>query len=665
MRRITVMAAVVSAATAVAAQAAETNLEIVVTASRNSRQAGRMPANVTVMTAADIEKAGYGNVVEALGAAGGISLRSSSGNESQSEIQMRGFGENSQGRILVLLDGQKLNRPDMAGINWLQIPLGNIERVEILRGADSVSYGDHALGGVINIVTKKGTREPEAYAHVSGGSYGENTERAGYSSSSGKLSYALNAERQQIEGYRERSAFTALGAGGNLSYDISEAWNAGVALSCNSADYELPGWLTREQMEINRRQYGNPSDSAENRCYNANFNTTCRFGSKGSASLGIVFGRTDVRSDMTSWSSYADWVIDSFGVMPNCVLNSSILGREDKLLLGVDYYSDSLDVDRFSEVERLNPTSTAEVDKRTLGAFARNELAISETLTLGVGGRIERADVSGKVSAPGSQLFNGEKSHDANSFNVSLIYRFEGESKVFARAGTVYRYPFVDEQVFYSGFGADHFNTNLQAEAGADFQLGADVGVNKDIRAGLTLFLMNMSDEIAYNPVTSDNENMDKTRHSGAEASVSWKVARNFVADANYTYTKAVFTGGGNEGKDIPLVPRHAGSVGVTLSLPFDLSLRTAVRYNGEVYLGGDYANEMDKLPAYTVADISLRYTPAKMDGLDVFVAVNNVFDERYSSLGYVGYPPPSYAREQVYYPSPERNFRAGVSYRF
>ncbi|MEI6807811.1 MAG: TonB-dependent receptor, partial [bacterium] len=572
MRRMAAVMAAAAVVTAVAAEAFETNLEIVVTASRNSRQASQMPANVTVMTAADIEKAGYGSIVDAIRDAGGISFRSSSGNESQAEVQMRGFGENSGGRLLVLLDGQRLNRPDMAGINWLQIPLGNVERVEILRGSDSVSYGDHAVGGVINIVTKKGTRDPEVFTHISGGSYGENTERAGYSASSGKLTYAINAERQQTDGYRERSAFSALGAAGSVSYDINEMWNANIGFSYNDAEFELPGWLTKDQVEIDPRQSGNPSDSADNKYYNINFNTTCQLGSMGSASLGVVFGRTAVRSDMVSWFSYSDWVIDSFGLTPNFVFNSSILGHKNKLLLGVDYYMDGLKVDRFSEVERLNVTSTADVDKQTLGTFFKNELAISDVLTLGAGARFEKAD----VSASGNQLFEGEQTHNANSVNVSLIYRFERESKIFAKAGTVYRYPFVDEQVFYSGFGMDHFNTTLQAEAGTDLQLGAEVGINKNIRTGLTLFLMNMRDEIVYNPVTSDNENMDKTRHSGAEASMSWKVTKGFAVDANYTYTEALFIGGANEGKDIPLVPQHAGSIGATLALPYDLSLRTA-----------------------------------------------------------------------------------------
>jgi iron complex outermembrane recepter protein len=223
----------------------------------------------------------------------------------------------------------------------------------------------------------------------------------------------------------------------------------------------------------------------------------------------------------------------------------------------------------------------------------------------------------------------------------------------------VYRYPFVDEQVSYLGFLTDQFNTNLEAEAGTDMQFGADVAVSRTVRAGLTLFLMNMRDEIAFNPATWNNENLDKTRHSGAEANVAWAAMDDLAVDAGYTYTEAVFTSGVNDGRDIPLVPRNTATIGVTLSLPFDLSLRTAARYTGAQRLGGDYANAGEQLPSYTVADLLLRYTPRSAEGLDAFIAVDNVFGEKYAGVGYMG------MTENGYYPAPERAFRAGASYRF
>ena len=173
MKKIILLAgAMVSAAAAGAAPATNAADEIVVTASRAGRAAAEMPQNVSIITARDIEKSGAANVVEAMKNVGGVEFRSTSGNSAQAEIALRGFGENSFGRVLVLLDGQRLNRPDMAGINWLQIPLANVERIEILRGGQSALYGDNATAGVINIVTHKGTAEPVTAAGVDVASWG-------------------------------------------------------------------------------------------------------------------------------------------------------------------------------------------------------------------------------------------------------------------------------------------------------------------------------------------------------------------------------------------------------------------------------------------------------------------------------------------------------------
>ncbi len=91
---------------------------------------------------------------------------------------MRGFGDASVTRVLVLVDGRRVNRPDLAGTNWLQVPVEDVERVEVVRGPASVLYGDHAVGGVINIITKKGGEKLSVTASGMGGSFGSSTRSA-------------------------------------------------------------------------------------------------------------------------------------------------------------------------------------------------------------------------------------------------------------------------------------------------------------------------------------------------------------------------------------------------------------------------------------------------------------------------------------------------------
>jgi len=180
--------------------------EIVVTATRNTEEVRQVPANVSVITAKDIEESGATSIVELLEKLESIQFRTYTGNPAQAVIDLRGFGgDNPHGKTLVLLDGKRLNNPEMISVNWLQTSLNNIERIEVIRGAGSVLYGDSAIAGVINIITKKGQGKPEVHASFIAGSYGLHDEQVGIRGSEGKLSYSLNGENQGMQGYQERS----------------------------------------------------------------------------------------------------------------------------------------------------------------------------------------------------------------------------------------------------------------------------------------------------------------------------------------------------------------------------------------------------------------------------------------------------------------------------
>ncbi len=629
----------------------ETGSDVVVTATRGSTEARRVPANVSVITAKDIERSGYDNIMDVIKGVGGIYVRTTSGNTSQAEVGMRGFGENSHGRVLVLLDGRKLNRPDMAGISWLQIPLSNVERIEIAPGANVALYGDHAVAGVINIITKKGLAKPEVSVAASVGSFSTDTERIGIRGSSGDVSYSINASHHETSGYRDRSGYSAWSIGGSLDCEPTEWIMASAALSYNIVSYELPGGLTKEEMEADRRQSVCPDDSADDAYLNAHVTLNASLGDMGRVDMGVVFDRKDISGELTTWSSIYDLSIDTIGISPKYLLESKLLGRDNRFRIGVDYYADKLSVTRFTDITRASETSAAHIEKTTLGVYASDDISLRDTLVLGLGGRIETADITGEM--PG--VFDDAKTHNANAVDVSLTHLLGQHSKVFARFSTLYRYPFLDEQVVYAGYGGDQMYSDIEAETGDSIGLGTQLRLKRGLDFGATLFFMNMKDEIAYNNVTWRNENLDETRHAGIEAGLTYAINDDCLVELNYTYTDATFTEGANDGKHIPLTPDHTAALGLNTSLSSEVALNTRVRYVDGAYLGGDYANDGAMLSSYVVVDLSLRYSPAAVAGLEAYVAVDNVFDAEYATAGYWG----------QYHPSPERSFRAGASYRF
>jgi iron complex outermembrane recepter protein len=636
----------------------KTNNEIVVTAARVTRQTCDVPANVTVITADDIREAGSVSLVDVLKKQCGVEMKDTSG-PATAQVSMRGFGENSGGRVLVLLDGRRLNNPDMSSVDWLGIPINNVDRIELVRGGGSALYGNNAVGGVVNIITKTGSKEPQFNISEEAGSYGMNSAGIGFSGSAGNLAYSINGNQYLSDGYRDRSAFTSGGGGANASYDINDSFSASLAGSVQSSDYEMPGFLTKQQMEDDPKQAVNKDDSAKDVYYNAAVDLSADPGNGQHANLNLSYTRKDMKSDMTSWSSFADEIIDTIGVMPQYSFEGTIAGHADKFVAGVDYYNDILDVDRFSDKNHDEATTSAKVTRDTLGAYVRNEFTTFDSVVLGLDARAETARTAANVTSGGAETVDNSKNFNETAFDASLIKTFQNKSKVYAKGGTVYRYPFVDEQVSYIGFGSDMFNLDLKPEEGWNAEVGAEINAAKGMVVGLSLFLLNMDDEIAYDYVTQQNKNLDRTTHQGVETYFDYSALKFVKLDGNYTFTDARFTAGANDGNDVSLVPTHKASARVKLLLPLDLAFDTLATYTSESYLGGDESNAGPKLSSYTVVNMFLRCGPKTMHGFEAYAGVENVFDEQYASLGYKG------MTDDGYYPAPGRTFRGGVSYRF
>ena len=191
------------------------------TAYRFASAALDQPVNSTLIGSGEIEKSGAATVPEMLQRTGNVRFMSYTGDSSNSNIAMRGFGENSQLRVLVLVDGQRYNRADMSETNWLQIPLSNVESIEVLRGAQSAMYGNNAVAGVVKISTKKDAEEDTLELNGMMGSYGLYSADAAFRGSRGGFGYGIDANRYNNDGYRENSRAWADTVNASASYGIS------------------------------------------------------------------------------------------------------------------------------------------------------------------------------------------------------------------------------------------------------------------------------------------------------------------------------------------------------------------------------------------------------------------------------------------------------------
>jgi iron complex outermembrane receptor protein len=653
--------------------------EIVVTATRDTQEIRKAPANVTVITAEEIADSGATSIVEVLDKLESVQFRTYSGNSTQAMVDIRGFGgENPFGKTLVMLDGRRMNRPDMAAANWFQIPINTIEKIEIVRGASSVLYGDAAIGGVINIITKKGKGKPAFNASALIGSYGLHNERIGVSGATDKWTYALTGENNFSSGYRDRSKYSAQGGGFDVGCSANDLFNVSLGVSFNKVDYQMPGALTKEQMEQDRRQYqpaglwspAHSDDDGSDKYTNVNLGVRSFWGSWGRMEINLLYGKKDLQMNMASSSSpwfpyaFSDTYTDTYGITPKYILDKKIMGFDNKVIVGMDYYNEPYKKKFYSDRERTIQSSTADFNRESIGGYIRDEFSILENLILSAGYRFEQTSIKGSnvdFADPANDFSDQKNTYNAEAYETGLTFLLGKQSKIFAKYSTVYRIPFLDEVAYFNG-GGGGFLANLDKEKGISMEAGTEFYPLENLKIAMTVFRTDMEEEIQYVGFfpAGYNQNVGKTRHDGVEISMAYLLPKYFKIYGNYAYHKATFEDGDNNKKEMPLVPKHIANAGLEIYLPYSLTLKPEIQYVGNAFLSGDNGNIAEKLDAHTLLNFYAYYKPTfgKLD-LTAFLGLDNIADVKYSSFG------SDYGYGASYYPMPGITFKGGISINF
>src|SRR4030043_669404 len=199
------------------------------------------PANVTVITREEIEKSNSQTVIDLVRTEVGVVVRDYYGNGKKASVDIRGFGETGPLNTLVLVDGRRVNEIDLSGVDWTQIPIDQVERIEIVRGAGSVLYGDNAVGGVINIITKRPQKPFSAKGEVIRGSYLYHKESGSVGGKWGPFSAILHADYSSTEGYRENGFLRYKDVGGKIIYDVNENISFNFNGNLHKDDTGMPG----------------------------------------------------------------------------------------------------------------------------------------------------------------------------------------------------------------------------------------------------------------------------------------------------------------------------------------------------------------------------------------------------------------------------------------
>jgi iron complex outermembrane receptor protein len=620
---------------------------ITITGARFASDPALAPIGATVISADDIRRAGVADVSQAIRKIGGVYGRQSLDGSPDFGLDLRGFGTNSGQNLVVTLDGVRMSENELAGAVLSTIPIETVERIEIIRGGASVLFGEGATGGVIQIITKRPTKNTRrATLRAEAGQFGLADLRGSIAQSWNGFALDAAVGRQTTDNYRDHNGFeqTAFSGGAQWAYT---GGRAGVRVDIARQESEFPGSLTMAQFNANPRQASTPKDVVSLDSDRITAFIEQRVGKVDLAAelshREKTVGATYVSGVPPTESVYAiTYESKQTQLSPRMRYLAQFGGMLNEVVAGADLIRwDRVTRDAFSQID---------AKQKSTAFYVRDELKwnAAHNGRVSAGVRHETFDKSGSLPTD-----NSEQSQ--NAWEVQGSVDVARKTNLYAKVGRSFRVPNSDENG-YRDSGAV-----LAIQTSRDLELGVTFG---DAQLGVTAraFRHALTNEIFYDPTASGpfgtpgaNSNLDPTERKGFELDAHAALGANLRLSGLLQHVNARFTEGPNAGREMVLVPKNVLTARLSWVPGNGHSADIGGQWVDSQRYSSDFGNTCSaRIPSYATFDA--RY--ARQVGAWEFAATAlNLGDKHYYSS--------AFGCRAAIYPSDGRQLKVSARYDF
>ena len=673
-----------------------------VTASRlpdATEEASRVPAHVTVYTREEIRVSGAATLQGFLAMRSDFVVFDEVGNGLESTADLRGFNTGSLATsALVVVDGVRVNEPDTGYVNFELIPLSEVDRVEVIRGSSSALFGEGGLGGVINVVTRRGEGASRLEASLSGGSFGTGSAAVSSGARKGRLSYYAGLSHQVSDGFRENSATRLSSFQGSTEWTLTDRQTMGLDLTAGTNHLDQPGALTADELRADREQSPfNGSDFSATDLYlpslhyrllmEGGFSLASRLSFRDTAEDGFNGGRSGLGSISAVDRMGLSWTVQAshekrFGK------------RSNQAAFGAEWARDRFDTGQtrtdsggtpLPETDLSYSISRADSTRRFTGLFLQDTFAFGPRGSVTAGVRFDRVHLASdgdqaSYFAPPDFLpiltqgsTGGKRDFSQVSPRLGFNFNPSEQTGFYAGYSRGFRAPTVIELFAFPIFFS---NPNLQPVNSDDFEAGWSHRFGVRTTLAVNGFWIDVEDEIFFiltepSTFTGINLNLPSTRRRGAVLTAGSRLGPRLSGELGITYTDATFRSSFadanigsrvEKGDLLPQIPQWKYSARLDLALPRGWRVGLQDIYVERQVLTSDLANEAPLLSPYNVLNAMVSCSVRKWEA---FLQAGNLLDRDYSTRGIYAFNFSSFVFDEFYTPAAGRSLSAGMNFRY